>query len=410
VEAKFFRKAGTKPEIARREFNEWLAEVEGQIANIRAQRTGEGLELTRRQARALAGEWYDWFYARHSSTDKDWEQVLDQVQDAMRAAVGMKRWEENHPNELWVQEEELRETLRPLLADAGETSQFLATKTITLNNQSRALFLDFLYKDLAAVLKLLIRHSEGDFSPDTYGEKFPKLEDADSGNTPVQLFERWIAERKPAAGSVELWQYVFQRMEEKFKGRSAASISADEAQQWITSLVTRERGAHTVDNTWIGASRTIFGWAKEHNYIPRNPFENVKVTLPKRTKLRETKAFFPHEYRLILKASLGITDTSDPFDAAKRWVPWLLAYTGARPREITQLRKHDVIERDGIPALHFTPEAGSRKSGAAQAVPLHEHLIAQGFLTFVHDHSDGPLFYKPDQKGLQKARASATGP
>jgi integrase len=57
-----------------------------------------------------------------------------------------------------------------------------------------------------------------------------------------------------------------------------------------------------------------------------------------------------------------------------------------------------VIERDGIPALHFTPEAGSRKSGAAQAVPLHEHLIAQGFLTFVHDHSDGPLFYKPDQK------------
>jgi hypothetical protein len=35
VEAKFFRKAGTKPEIARREFNEWLVEVEGQIANIR---------------------------------------------------------------------------------------------------------------------------------------------------------------------------------------------------------------------------------------------------------------------------------------------------------------------------------------------------------------------------------------
>jgi hypothetical protein len=135
----------------------------------------------------LAGEWYDWFLARHSSTDKDWEQVLEQLQDAMRAAVGRKRWEENHPNELWEQEEELRETLRPLLADTGETSQFLATKTIALNNQSRALFLDFLYKDLAAALKLLIRHSEGDFSRDTYGEKFPKLEDANCGNTPVLI-------------------------------------------------------------------------------------------------------------------------------------------------------------------------------------------------------------------------------
>ena len=104
-----------------------------------------------------------------------------------------------------------------------------------------------------------------------------------------------------------------------------------------------------------------------------------------------------------MNASLEITDTSEPFDAAKRWVPWLLAYTGARPSEITQLRKHDVIERDGIPALHITPEAGSRKSGTAQAVPLHDHLIAQGFLTFVHDHSDGPLFYKPYQKATNES-------
>ena len=26
---------------------------------------GEGAPLTRQQARALAGEWYDWFVARH---------------------------------------------------------------------------------------------------------------------------------------------------------------------------------------------------------------------------------------------------------------------------------------------------------------------------------------------------------
>ena len=36
--------------------------------------------LTRQQARALAGEWYDWFLARHASSDKDWEQARDQVQ------------------------------------------------------------------------------------------------------------------------------------------------------------------------------------------------------------------------------------------------------------------------------------------------------------------------------------------
>ena len=31
-----------------------------------------------------------------------------------------------------------------------------------------------------------------------------------------------------------------------------------------------------------------------------------------------------------------------------------------------------------------------------RAVPLHQHLIAQGFNKFVERHRDGPLFYNPD--------------
>src|SRR5262245_20265649 len=98
VEAKFFASASTKRHEAKQLFGEWLSEVESRISNIRAQREGEGLVLTRQQARALAGEWYDWFLARHSHSDKDWEQVLGQVQDALCQAVGEKRWNENHPD------------------------------------------------------------------------------------------------------------------------------------------------------------------------------------------------------------------------------------------------------------------------------------------------------------------------
>jgi integrase len=63
--------------------------------------------------------------------------------------------------------------------------------------------------------------------------------------------------------------------------------------------------------------------------------------------------------------------------------PWLCAYTGARVGEITQLRKGDVIKRDGIHALKITPEAGTVKNAQARVVPLHQHLIAQGSLKFV---------------------------
>ena len=91
--------------------------------------------------------------------DAQW--ARDQVQDAMRKAAGEKRWEANHPDELWEQEEDLRSAVRPVLADVGETAQFLATKTLVLNNEARGLFLDFLYKDLAAALKRLIAHVGG---------------------------------------------------------------------------------------------------------------------------------------------------------------------------------------------------------------------------------------------------------
>jgi hypothetical protein len=61
--------------------------------------------------------------------------------------------------------------------------------------------------------------------------------------------------------------------------------------------------------------------------------------------------------------------------------------------EVTQLRGIDIIERDGIHATKISPEAGTTKTGRARTVPLHEHLIEQGFLAFVKANGDWPLFY-----------------
>ena len=395
-EAKFSAPASIKPQVARQLFGEWLAKVEGQIAAIRAQRKGEGLSLTRQQTRALAGEWYDWFIARHPSSGlQKWEDLRDKVHDALVEAAGDDVWNQNDPDELWRHDEELRKEVRSVLADIGETAQFLGMKRMVLDNETRDRFLDYLYDDLAAAFQQLMRIAQDDYTPDEYRKRFPKFEGANSGETPKQLFEKWVSERKPARGTIESWGYVFAAMGDYFKGRSAASISADEGQQWISGLVTQKRSGHTVKKTYANASKTIFAWALDHKYVPRNPFAKVKVTVSKRVRLRETQAFNSDEQRTILKASLEITDTSKPDNAARRWVPWLCAYTGARVGEITQLRKSDVFERDRVWAIRITPEAGTVKNGRARVVPLHEHLIAQGFLTFVEGHADAPLFYNP---------------
>ena len=126
----------------------------------------------------------------------------------------------------------------------------------------------------------------------------------------------------------------------------------------------------------------------------RNAFADVKITVPKKHRLRETQAFLPDEWRIILRASLAIAELNTPDDAARRWVPWLCAYTGARPGEMTQLRGADVIEREGIQGLRITPEAGTVKNDRSRAVPIHEHLIEQGFLEFVRKLGASPMFYR----------------
>ena len=85
--------------------------------------------------------------------------------------------------------------------------------------------------------------------------------------------------------------------------------------------------------------------------------------MPRKKTARPHKAFNTDEIKIILRASLAITDTATASAAARRWVPWLCAYTGARVGEIMQLRGVDVVEQDGVNVIAITPEAGTVKMG-----------------------------------------------
>ena len=78
---------GTPVLLARAKHREWLSEIESRIANIRAEKKGEGRLLTPKDARALAGEWYHWFTERHVQSAQPatyWEDLRGRVGDAVR--------------------------------------------------------------------------------------------------------------------------------------------------------------------------------------------------------------------------------------------------------------------------------------------------------------------------------------
>jgi integrase len=61
---------------------------------------------------------------------------------------------------------------------------------------------------------------------------------------------------------------------------------------------------------------------------------------------------------------------------------------------VCQLRGKDVKQQDGVWAMHITDEAGSVKNASSvRHVPLHPYLLDRGFLEFVRQKGDGPLFH-----------------
>ena len=69
----------------------------------------------------------------------------------------------------------------------------------------------------------------------------------------------------------------------------------------------------------------------------------------------------------------------------------------------------DLVERDGHWAIQITPDAGTVKTNDARTVPLHEHLVEQGFVEFVRTKGKGPIFYNADTP-LKTTTSDPTNP
>jgi integrase len=396
-----FRSGNVPIALARAKHREWCNEIEARIVTIRAEGKGEGRMLTPKGARALAGEWYDWFTARMASNNWPahvWEDYEAHMRSELYGPAMAGGVFSGNPLEFWERDSAMRDRVRPIIADEVKSQQFLAAKRLILDQASWAMFLDYVTRDFFAAVALLARRARGDYGPDKWSKQFPSSgEAADSNLTPWSLFERWVAEVKPAISTVDRWRGVFLKLQSDFPNASASALLPEQMHQWAKGLINSERSAGTVADGWVRAARTVYNWALEQKLILRNPFTGWNIRVPKKTRTRETNAFTDDEIKAILNGALSIKVRSKG-DAAKRWCPWLAAYSGARMGELTQLRGIDIIERDGIRAMKISPEAGTTKTGNARILPLHEDLVAQGFLAFVKASGNGPLFYNESKQ------------
>ncbi|MCC5972257.1 MAG: hypothetical protein JJU15_20175, partial [Pararhodobacter sp.] len=250
---------------------------------------------------------------------------------------------------------------------------------------------------LERTLERTLERDRGDFSgrPRDPIVTTPTVPSPGANPVPMRkLFSDYIASRRAIGkhrdGGAN-WEHAISDLI-KFLGHADASmITKRNLLDWRVALMASGKAAKTVSDKYLAAIRAVLRWAHENERLPTNAAASVKQDVPRKVLTRERGYTTPEAIRL-LKASLAYqpAEAANPSNresaqitAAKRWIPLLCAFTGARTTELTQLRKEDLRCEDGRWILRITPEAGSVKTGQYRDVPLRHQVVALGFPDFV---------------------------
>jgi integrase len=398
------------PEVAARVAVQWEA--------LRS----EPESLTLKEASALAGLWYRWFVPKYEDDPgTDSTAWMEMAQDLHEAGLDWRPGMEGEPDHV-EQPPRSRGAQRQVteyLTKRGRLNEFFKDNDIHLMDAQRPAFMEALEIEFDAAVRLLARRAGRDYRPDKRPERFPewKLSQAPkataNGNAQVTLsgiLEGWWKEaqatgRKPS--TYESYSATMAALIAILRHDDARKVTPDDIVRFkdrrlstINLRTGKPISAKTVKDSDLSGLKTLFGWAVSNRKLTSNPATGITIKLGKQAKLRG-KGFTEEEAKAILSAALRHErgrESPGTF-AAKRWVPWLAAYTGARVGELAQLRKQDVAREGGHWTILLTPEAGTIKTNEARRVVLHPHLLELGFPEFVKAAPAGPLFVRPGNDG-----------
>lgn len=205
------------------------------------------------------------------------------------------------------------------------------------------------------------------------GSKAPPL-------TLDHLFDAWATLTTSKARTVADTKGQIRALRE-FLGRSeAAKVSKADIVRWRSSMLAEGRSKVTV-NTRLALVSSVFQQAVADGKLEVNPVQGTRIAKAQ-AEQEHYRPYSDTEAATILQAARGETL------AHLRWPSWIMAYTGLRIGEVLQLTRADIgTDADtGIPVIRVTVDKAAGKSvknGKPRVVPVHEALVAEGFLQFV---------------------------
>lgn len=374
------------------------------------------VRLTHKQTVALAGKLYhaivdEW--QEDPSEPRYWARAFDDVRAASTLPAGT--------------DAEAAERLRQLEEVHGDdVNDLLDREGLIIDADSRSRLLNAFAPAVEDAIVRLKRNAEGDYRADPQATRFPEWQrpsevpaaapQPSSGKlTADALFDAWAAfqEGKRAVNTIKRYRASFKFLEAFLKGRDVNSLSADDIHAWAEHRRDHDKiEPSAINRNDLVAVSSVFKWATSREGSRRmvaNPAALMERLTENRAAPIRERSFREAEVKAILQAALAVpSDLKNPTAAAaKRWCPWLAAYSGARISELTGLTGEDIRVEAGVPVMDFR----KTKTGNSRTVPIHEHLVEQGFLEFARQHGAKPLFYDPSRrrKGTEADPAELRG-
>lgn len=333
-------RAETQAEV-KRLHAEALAEWEGLIADARRRLTSPAQTMTARDIAAVGGAYYRAEVARYEADPGSagaWDITRDLLIDRLPEGPEEEVDERHYP---------------PTPADLAEAAKLWDARGIVADADTLRRTAQDVWLAKVRAYETLTKRAEGDWTTDDYAARYPQASQDTPGTaqtppTPTagaplsfaSLVDQCALERLPPRKTREKWDAAFRSLAASFGHDDARRVVVADVAKWKQARTALGRATKTVADG-ISTARSVMNWGIRNGLLPKdNPFSGMAPRVssagePPRVGYNDTQA------AALLRAARAERGW-------KRWLPWVLAFTGARIEEVAELRRCDVRREAGV--------------------------------------------------------------
>ena len=344
---------------------EALAEWEGAISVARLKLAGLHQTMSARQIDALCGEWYRDHLALHEDSPGDvvaWEEEFSRLTESLAG-------DPDDPGSV--------DDYEATPADLAAADKLWTAKGIAVDAETVRKTAQRLWVARIQFTETMTRRARGDWGQDDHVLRFPSaITTADATRPPVPkdattaiappptgttavtgkgadkatltftaLVVQWASEVQPPQKSHDKWKATFAGFAGIVGHDEAHRVTLDQVRDWKQTRASQGRSQKTIADG-IAVMRGTFNWGIRNGLLPKdNPFSGMAPKL-KKHGLAPRDGYTDEEARTVLTAARAETGW-------RRWLPWVLCFSGARIEEIAELRCQDIRKESGVSNSHF---------------------------------------------------------